>query len=67
MACTERQRGCTENAHHACVCCALPHPALQEYFGGMPWLAVPFQDDQLRSVLSRKFNVSRVAGSRRTC
>lgn len=24
----------------------------------MPWLAVPFKDDQLRSVLSRKFNVS---------
>lgn len=24
----------------------------------MPWLAVPFKDDQLRSVLTRKFNVS---------
>eukprot|EP00775_Hariotina_reticulata_P011953 gene11953-12096_t len=28
-----------------------------EYFATMPWLAVPFVDDQLRSVLSRKFNV----------
>jgi hypothetical protein len=23
----------------------------------MPWLSVPFEDDQLRSVLARKFNV----------
>jgi hypothetical protein len=30
---------------------------LQEYFGSMPWMAVPFRDDQLRSVLSRKFQV----------
>eukprot|EP00879_Flechtneria_rotunda_P006558 GHRR01006891.1.p1 GENE.GHRR01006891.1~~GHRR01006891.1.p1 ORF type:complete len:208 (+),score=49.63 GHRR01006891.1:71-625(+) len=29
-----------------------------EYFATMPWLAVPFQDDQLRSVLSRKFKVN---------
>ncbi|KAF8058839.1 hypothetical protein HT031_005407 [Scenedesmus sp. PABB004] len=28
-----------------------------DYFSSMPWLAVPFQDDQLRSVLTRKFNV----------
>lgn len=51
------------------VCCTvlsdqnkLPGPTvlsvvLQEYFSTMPWLAVPFKDDQLRSVLSRKFNV----------
>eukprot|EP00878_Enallax_costatus_P028724 GHUV01031060.1.p2 GENE.GHUV01031060.1~~GHUV01031060.1.p2 ORF type:complete len:108 (+),score=27.14 GHUV01031060.1:294-617(+) len=28
-----------------------------KYFATMPWLAVPWRDDQLRSVLSRKFKV----------
>jgi hypothetical protein len=44
---------------------AAPGPVhvLQDYFSTMPWLAVPFKDDQLRSVLSRKFNVSPVSGS----
>lgn len=28
-----------------------------EYFSTMPWLAVPYVDDQLRSVLTRKFKV----------
>lgn len=35
----------------------------QDYFQGMPWLAVPYTDDQLRSVLSRKFNVRVVWGA----
>lgn len=34
---------------------------MQDYFDSMPWLAVPWKDDQLRSVLSRKFNVSLIA------
>lgn len=54
--------------HHPAHPCPLPPrtfnahtgtlPPTQEYFDSMPWLAVPFKDDQLRSVLSRKFNVS---------
>ena len=28
---------------------------MQEYFGEMPWTAVPYEDDQLRNVLIRKF------------
>ena len=35
--------------------------ASQAYFDSMPWLAVPFQDDTLRSVLSRKLQVRRGA------
>jgi len=44
--------------YHSNVSIGLPDCALQEYFSTMPWLAVPFLDDQLRSVLTRKFNVS---------
>ncbi|GBF93108.1 nucleoredoxin [Raphidocelis subcapitata] len=29
----------------------------EEYFGSMPWLAVPFDDQQLRDTLGRKFRV----------
>lgn len=42
-----------------CFCAFFVFPLLQEYVGSMPWTAVPFRDDQLRSVLSRKFKVGR--------
>ena len=31
---------------------------LKEYFGEMPWLALPYEDRDLRNKLSKKFKVS---------